>query len=151
MVDSTSGEDNEVFQHRGRLDWESRPAWSPDGRHIALAWYEPQGTDPLLHVLDLETSEAVPLIDEPYPHRILGWTADGQWLAVSFLRGSNRSWFIHWDGACWVRPPELEGTSWLAFSGESAQLLASYEGRHYLINLREALGANFPEGVLSCP
>jgi hypothetical protein len=150
VLNPANGEEYEVFRQEGWFNWMAGISWSPDERRVAFAWSRYSTDKPMLYVLDLETSELTPLLGEPMDlHTILGCTLDGKWLAVSFPGGG--SWFVRRDGACWTKPAGLEGTSWYAFSGQSARLLVNYEGGHYIVDLREAFGSDFPEGVLSCP
>ena len=143
ILDPMSGSGDIVFQQSGLLNNETGLAWSPDGQHLAFAW---EGT---IHILDLETLETAPLMGEPHSlPRILGWTSDGKWLAVTFATGWRG--FVRWDGACWVTLPEVKG-NWHAFAGQGARFLVEYGESYYLIDLREAFGPDFPKGVLSCP
>lgn len=151
ILDSDGRESEEVFQHEGGLVRHAGLAWSPDGRYIALAWRDPSMHGSMLYLLDLETREARPMMGKSYDiGRILGWTADGEWLVVDFAGGPGTTWFVHWDGACWVRPPELENMVWVDFSAQSAKALIS-QNYSYILDLHEAFGPDFPEGVLSCP
>jgi hypothetical protein len=150
ILDLDSGKGEEVFQQEGVLQCYAGLAWSPDGRYIALSWSEPSTYESMLYVLDLETREAKPMMANSIDHGSLGWTADGEWLAVGFAGGAGTTWFVRWDGACWVRPPELEDMSWIDFSGQSAKALA-LQNRVYIIDLYEAFGPDFPTGVILCP
>jgi Tol biopolymer transport system component len=147
ILDATTGQGDVVFQHDGCWDW-GQLAWSPDGKHIALAWREYPLGPSRLYVLDLDTMEVIPLSGDVRAVSILGWTSDGKWLAHVLPDGH---YFAHWDGTCLVTPSGIENIGWLAFSGQSSKLLVEAAGELYVLNLRKALGPDFPDGVLSCP
>ncbi len=140
-------ESEEVFRREGWLNWEAGLAWSPNGQYIAFSWGE--SVDTMLHTLDLETLDVRPFVMRPSDLRILGWTADGEWLAVDITGGIGETGFVSRDGTCWSRPKELEGMRWTAFSGRGAKAFALY-GSIYIIDLYEAFGPDFPRGVLGC-
>jgi hypothetical protein len=150
MLDVVTGQGEEIFRTSAALDWGAGLAWSPDEHDLALAWGEPLGQTAKLFLLDLNTSEVIPLSGEGgYGWiKILGWTSDGEWLATV---ANQEGYFVRRDGTCWVQPSVLEDYRWLAFSGESNRLLVSYGSQFYIVSLREALGPGFPESVLSCP
>jgi len=152
VLDAVSGQGDEVLRRDGALDVHGGLAWAPDGQRIAFAQ---MADDPLfsrLYALDLTTLEITPLSEDVYCPAILGWTADGMWLAV-VISGGGGLHFVRWDGACRIAPPalDIEGFGWLAFSGQSARLLGWDLQTWYTVNLHDALGLGFPEGVLSCP
>ncbi|MBD3387584.1 MAG: hypothetical protein GF414_01455 [Candidatus Altiarchaeales archaeon] len=150
-VDIDTGEERVLFQADKDFDISAVPDISTNGNQLALAWGEPgeYGTTVLYNIY-LNTGEIVPLssgggggtID------ILGWTSDNEWL-VATVGGDN--YFIHRQGACWVSLEPLEDLDWLAFSGYGDHLFVWYEGDYYVIDLHEALGPDFPDGVLECP
>jgi Tol biopolymer transport system component len=151
MVNPMTGEAEELFRHAGAVSVESRLAWSPDGDRIALTIADAPSLRVSVYTLDVGTLELLPVASRANAGvGVLGWTSDGEWLAV--LSGSH-SGFVRSDGACWITKDELDlhEARWRAFSGQSARLLLTQSSAYYYLDLRAALGAGFPQGVLSCP
>ncbi|HMV82778.1 MAG TPA: winged helix-turn-helix domain-containing protein [Blastocatellia bacterium] len=64
----------------------SSPAWSPDGRALAYLRIERLGTEVLLRSLENGGERQVARFTPPnygFQYRLLAWSPDGQWLAVS--------------------------------------------------------------------
>jgi hypothetical protein len=147
ILDALTGQRDTVFRHDGCWDW-GQLAWSPDGKHVALAWREYPLGPSRLYVLDLDTMEIVSLSENTRAVSILGWTSDGKWLSYVLPDGH---YFARWDGACLLTPSGIENVGWVAFSGQSGRLLVGSSGELYSLDLHEVLGPDFPDGVLSCP
>jgi len=154
IVDASTGQGYEVFRHEGRLDLDAGLAWSPGGKYLALGWGEDDPYSSRLYLLDLTTLETRPLTEDEQGTRILGWTGGEEWLAVS---ASGEFRFVHVDGQCSVAPTglDVEGALWWSFSGQSNRVLLGHSYPQckslYVLDLRQALGPDFPERVLSCP
>lgn len=158
IIDIATGQTETVLQGIGSVSKTAGMAWSPDGRYIAFVWDEtPERAlweSPLL--LDLNTLDVTPLFSqEVFAVEILGWTDDGEWLVVSGAEIGGV--FIHRDEICHTVPSALADLTWYAFSGPTAELLVSGHEETliyrvpYTIDLLTVLGADFPEGSLSCP
>lgn len=81
----TTGENSsvQVTQQSGHY---SSPTWSPDGRAMAYLRIERLGTDVLIRSLENGGERQVARFTPPnygLQYRLLAWSPDGQWLAVS--------------------------------------------------------------------
>lgn len=74
---------SQVTQQEGHY---SSPAWSPDGRALAYLRIERAATEVLIKSLENGAERQVALFTPPnygFQYRLLDWSPDGQWLAVS--------------------------------------------------------------------
>jgi len=76
--------------------------FSPDGRYIA--WSVKDG----LSMVEVQTGKEYPLLPDPSPHEVLGWTPDGgRILFHSERSGSPDMWLVAVAGVKAVGEPEL--------------------------------------------
>jgi TolB protein len=78
------------------------PAWSPDGKRLAIQ--VSNGPSKLAHiwVVDLASGAAVKLgsHDQPYLDEVPSWSPDGQWIAFQSDRtGRMEVWLMRADGS----------------------------------------------------
>ena len=76
--------------------------FSPDGRYIA--WSVKDG----LSMVEVQTGKEYPLLPDPSPHGVLGWTQDGKHILFHSERsGSPDMWLVAVAGVKAVGEPEL--------------------------------------------
>lgn len=107
-------------------------ALSPDG--AKLAFTEDYGRGYQVHILDLATGNALPLVDLPYNTRLPRWVSGGQLLCVArptVSGGANNIYVVNVDGEGWQQLTDYSSDSFfydLAISPDGTQLsFAKYD------------------------
>lgn len=157
ILDLETGDVTEVFTASAELTDSNGLAWSPDAQSLTfsvgtgtLAQHGVDETD--IYVLDLETGELLQLTlggrnDHP------SWSPDGRLIAYMSgpTYGVETLVIARADGTCPVRPLEVYGLNWTAWSPDGTQIAFTWERGIYVMDIATVLGPDFLTTDSPCP
>lgn len=157
ILDLGTGDITEVFTESAERIGLDGLAWSPDGGQLAFSL----GTAPLtqyvlnetnIYVLDLEEDELLQLTsggrnDHP------SWSPDGR--LIAYMTGPTYSVetlvIARADGTCPIKPLEVYGLNWTAWSPDGTQIAFTWERGIYVMDIATVLGPDFLATGPTCP
>jgi len=157
ILDLETGNITEVFTESAERISLDGLAWSPDSGQLAFSL----GTAPLtqhvlnetnIYVLDLEEDELLQLTSGGRNNHP-SWSPDGR--LIAYMTGPTYSVetlvIARADGTCPVRPLEVYGLNWTAWSPDGTQIAFTWERGIYVMDIATVLGPDFLTTDSPCP
>jgi len=157
ILDLETGDITDVFTESAEWIALAHLAWSPNGKQLAFSFgsasLAQHGVDETnIYVLDLERDELRQLTsggrnDHPT------WSPDGR--LIAYMSGATYSAetlvIARADGTCPVRPLEVSGLIWTAWSPDGTQIAFTWGRGIYVMDIAVVLGADFLTTGPTCP